>query len=314
MGTPARNDMQQPIDKPLVWIVVLHYQGEPLTRACLSSLAALNYPSFRVLLVDNGSLDKAGEAIAGDFPGVDYLPTGENLGFAGGCNAGARYGIAHGAQWIWFVNNDSRVEPNALDLLIAQAQADKQAAAVGALVHTPHAGGYVASGVGEIDFVRAKTLMRKQPQHGVKAQSCEWLSGANLLVRCDVFQSLNGFDEDYFLYFEDTDLCYRLRQAGWHCLLVPDARIYHEGGASTEGSKTIWRTYYYTRNRLLFFRSHLKGARAVLPLLAIAAHHMRHLLVLPFRGEKGRRQLKAELLGMRDYMLNRLGKANCLDW
>jgi GT2 family glycosyltransferase len=299
---------------PVVWAIVLHYQGEQLTRDCLASLAALDYPQLHVLLVDNGSLDKAGDAIARDFAQFDYLPTHDNLGFAGGCNAGAQYAIQRGARWVWFVNNDSRVQPNTLSLLIAAAQAHPTAAAVGALVCTPHEGDYVSSGLGEIDFVRAKTLMRKQPDEPSKAQTCEWLSGANLLVRCDVFQSLHGFDEDYFLYFEDTDLCFRLREAGWHCLLVPGARIFHEGGASTEGSKTIWRTYYYTRNRLLFFLSHFRGPRVIAPLLAMLAHQLRHCLVLPFRGETGKRRLKAELLGWRDYLQKRLGKADCLDW
>jgi GT2 family glycosyltransferase len=238
----------------------------------------------------------------------------ENLGFAGGCNAGARDCIGRGADWVWFLNNDARVEPDTLSLLIANAAKQPQAAALGAVVYTPSGQGYVPNGGGEIDFKRGKTYERKQPEPGAETLSCEWLSGCNLLVDSRKFESVGGFDEQYFLYFEDTDLCFRLRQAGWQCLLVPQARVEHAGGASTEGDRQTWRRYYYTRNRLLFFGSHLSKPRAVLPFMLIGMHLLRHTLTLPWRGENGRRQLRAELLGLSDYLHGRLGKAQCLDW
>jgi GT2 family glycosyltransferase len=143
---------------------------------------------------------------------------------------------------------------------------------------------------------------------------CEWISGCNLLLRVESFHAVGGFDERYFLYFEDTDLCLRLRQHGWQCLLVPTARVDHIGLRSTEGKRAIWRHYYYIRNRLLFFRRHTRGWQQLPSTLAVMAHLARHSLVLPFRGTEGRRRLKAELLGLRDYVQQRFGRATCLDW
>jgi GT2 family glycosyltransferase len=135
-----------------------------------------------------------------------------------------------------------------------------------------------------------------------------------MLFRAEAFTEMKGFDEDFFLYFEDTDLCWRMNQANWKCLFVPQAKIRHIGGASTEGKLAIWRSYYYTRNRLLFFLKARRGLAALPAILAIAAHISRHAIVLPFRGENGKRQLRAELLGLSDYLCKRYGKAKCLDF
>jgi GT2 family glycosyltransferase len=95
---------------------------------------------------------------------------------------------------------------------------------------------------------------------------------------------------------------------------VPDAKIFHEGNASTQGKLAIWRSYYHTRNRLLFFLKNKTGIAALPILLAVSTHLIRHSIVLPFRGENGKRQLRAELLGFTDYLAGKLGKANCLDF
>jgi len=314
VGSPPVEQHPEQLSEPLVWIVVLHYQGPDHTRACLQSLRALKYGNFNVLLIDNGSPDRSGDALAAEFPEFSYKRMTDNLGFAGGCNAGAQESIGRGAEWVWFLNNDAWVEPDTLSVLMSSAGKHAEAAALGAVVYTPSGDGYVPNGGGEIDFRRGKTYERKRAEPGADTLPCEWLSGCNLLVNSQKFQSVRGFDEQYFLYFEDTDLCLRLRRAGWQCLLVPAARVEHAGGASTEGDRQTWRRYYYTRNRLLFFGSHLSKAQAVLPLLSIGMHLFRHVLVLPWRGAKGRRQLRAELLGLSDYVGGRFGKAECLDW
>jgi GT2 family glycosyltransferase len=300
--------------EPLVWVVVLHYQDSDCTSSCLESLRQLNWRKVKVLLVDNGSPDRSGPEIASKYPEFTFLSLPENLGFAGGCNAAVKYCQDRKAEWVWLLNNDTKVSPDSLRLLMEQAITHPEAAALGAMVYMPDGESYVACGIGEIDFRRAKTLMRKAVPPGQQVIECEWLSGCNLLLKTAPFAQVRGFDEEYFLYFEDTDLCVRLREAGYQCLLVPGARIEHIGGASTQGSLSTWRSYYYTRNRLLFFMRTGRGIKGVPAFISIYGHLARHCLVLPFRGENGRRQLKAELLGLRDFHKHQLGKATCLDW
>ena len=301
-------------DSPPVFIIILHWQGSHYTRACLASVRALAYENFKILLVDNGSPDKSGAGIAKQFPGVMLLETGVNLGFSGGCNAGINYCLENGAQWIWLLNNDTKVGKDSLTALMKAAAREPKAGALGAMVMTGKGDQFVASGAGEIDFIRAKTYLRKTAPAGAEYISCDWLSGSNLLLKAEALRQVGTFNDEYFLYFEDTELCWRMRKAGWSCLFVPAARVEHAGGASTEGSRSYWRAYYYTRNRLLFFSKYSRGLSSLPGLLNIAGHLVRHALVLRFRGENGKKQLKAEMLGLNDYLGRRLGKATCLDW
>jgi len=197
---------------------------------------------------------------------------------------------------------------------MAIAEKEDQAGIIGAAILTPNDNGFSRSGTGTINFSKAKTFEKGQIDDSADFLACQWVSGCNMLIRASAFKQLNGFDEKFFLYFEDTDLCWRMNEAGWTCLFVPSAEIKHEGGASTQGKLAVWRSYYYTRNRLLFFMKYRHGLAAIPALLSIYSHLFRHCLVLPFRGENGRRQLKAELLGLRDYLQGKFGKASCLDF
>lgn len=297
-----------------VFVAVLHYQGAEETRACLASVDQLNYPSFQKLVTDNASPDKSGEIIAAEFPEWQYQKLPDNLGFAGGSNASVNWCIERGADWIWILNNDTLVDQNSLSQLMQIALKEEKAGLLGAAVFTPNESGYSRSGTGRIDFRKAKTFERGEIDDKEESISCQWVSGCNMLIRAEAFKQMNGFDEKFFLYFEDTDLCWRMNEAGWSCLFVPKASIKHAGNVSTQGKLSIWRSYYYTRNRLLFFLKNKKGLAAVPALLSIYSHILRHCLVLPFRGENGRRQLKAELLGLKDYLNGNFGKANCLDF
>jgi GT2 family glycosyltransferase len=297
-----------------IWVTVLHYQDAERSKSCLASIHKLLYQPFNILITDNCSPDQSGKELCLAFPDCHYLELPDNLGFAGGANASVNYCLERGASWVWLLNNDTELEADSLSRLLEAAGQDEGAGILGATVYTPHAGGYSRSGTGIFDFRRAKTLERGNIDETARTIACEWISGCNMLFRSTAFKELGGFDENYFLYFEDADLCWRMNQAGWKCLLVPAAKIRHTGTASTPGKLSIWRSYYYTRNRLLFFLKARRGAASIPVLLAVSAHILRHLLVLPFRGESGRRQLRAELLGIRDYFSNRLGKASCLDF
>lgn len=295
-----------------IWILVLHWQGPEITRACLESLAKLDYPAFKVLLVDNGSLNNDGERLAQDFPQISLLRLDSNRGFAGGCNAGIDYCLEKGASWIWLINNDAQVAPDSLSLLTAASLKHDGVGALSGLVYADEEENL--SGRGEIDFLKAKSYLRPCHSNQQKAIECDWLSGSNLLLNAKAIKSCGPFDDSYFLYFEDTELCWRLRLKGFKLLLVPQSKIKHTGGASTSGKRKVWRAYYHTRNRFLFFLKYAKSWQKPVAFLSISAHILRHCLSLPLKGEDGRRQLRAELLGTRDYFTGALGEAKCLDW
>lgn len=299
---------------PLVWILVLHWRGIDFTRACLDSVQKLTYGNCQILLVDNGSDEHDGEKLAKEFPGVALLRLSENFGFAGGCNRGMEYCLEHGADFIWLVNNDAKVAADALIILMQQAKQKQDAGAFGGAVvdSLSAAEKHIEASRGTINFRSAKTKVVSQTVS--EPVNCDWLHGSNLLLRAKTLREVGLFDERYFLYFEDTELCHRINLKGWKCLFVPDAMIEHLGSASTQDSRKHWRSYYYIRNRFLFFNTYLKGAAALPANLNMLTHVARHALVLPFRGADGQNKLRAELLGASDYFNQKFGKATCLDW
>ncbi len=313
---------------PLVVALVLHWRGPDKTRRCLESLRHTNYGNYTVLLVDNGSDSHDGPGLAAEFPEVKLLTLDSNYGFAGGCNRGIDFALAQGADFIWLLNNDACAEPRSIEILVKAAQADEKAAALGAIVVEGDQSKAEEAGIGEINYRRAKTFLRKTEGRLAGTEvaansgntaangtiSCQWLSGSNLLLRARALKEVGLFDERYYLYFEDVDLCHRLVLHGYKCLLVPGSTIVHEGNASTPGGLSLWRTYYHTRNRLLFFMHYTKGPDRLLALISIMGHFLRHCFSLPLKGARGQARLKAEWLGLNDYFAGRLGRATCLDW
>lgn len=332
-------------------MLVLHWRGIDKTRQCLTSLRKTSYQNYNVLLVDNGSDLLDGAQLEKEFPEITLLRLEENFGFAGGCNRGMAYAMAHGADFIWLLNNDALAEEHSIELLVKAAGQNEKSGALGALVVEGNHQEAEEAGLGQINFKRAKTYLRKitgasnggstgaptgalagasagtstgastETSTGTsnspdteKTFSCQWLSGSNLLLRAEALRDVGLFDEKYFLYFEDVDLCHRLVLGGYQCLLVPGSTILHEGNASTPGGLSLWRTYYHTRNRLLFFMHYTRGIDKAMAFVSIWAHFLRHCISLPLKGARGRARLKAEWLGLCDYFGDRLGRAECLDW
>ncbi|MBS1990604.1 MAG: glycosyltransferase family 2 protein [Cyanobacteria bacterium SZAS LIN-3] len=323
MQSPQSSSSGAAANMPLVTVQILHWRGLDKTRECLRSVLAIQYPNLHVLLVDNGSDGGDHKILKEEFgttKNFEILALDQNYGFAGGSNRGLEHAIKGGAEFVWLLNNDATVRPETLMSLIEVAIANPGAGALGALVvegaEPQEAGAEV--GVGAINFLKAKTYLQKLPNLQAQGVStfhrCEWLSGSNLLLRSAALDKVGFFDERYYLYFEDVDLCLRLTRAGYACLLVPGSIVRHEGNASTQGGLSLWRAYYHTRNRLLFFMQNTPPASRFVALVAIFAHFLRHCVSLPLKGRAGRAKLHAEWLGLRDYFAGRVGRAACLDW
>lgn len=305
-------------------MLVLHWRGIEKTRRCLTSLRASSYKNSHVLLVANGSPEGDSAQLASEFPEVELLNLDSNYGFAGGCNRGMEKAIADQADFIWLLNNDAIAKPESIEHLVKAAMSNQEAGALGAIVLEGDSNAAEEAGLGEINFNKAKTYLRKtsllkttagtisKPEEG--GYSCAWLSGSNLLLRTSALKKVGLFDERYYLYFEDVELCKRLTDAGFKCLLVPGSTIEHEGNASTQGGLRLWRSYYHSRNRLLFFMQYCSPKQRPIALLAIWGHFLKHCLTLPLRGKAGKARLKAEWLGINDFYSNRLGPATCLEW
>ncbi len=245
--------------------VVVHYRGYETTSRCLEALRRLRPGPGRVILVDNGSTDGTGPRLAKAFPEVEFLPLPRNRGYGAGCNAGAEPALAGGARFLWFLNSDVEPVPDCLGILLEAAAAFPKAGLFTPALRLAD-GRREGTGVRISELtgrVRAAGFGRKEGAGGEPVE-VDAAYGTALLVRAEVFREAGGFDEDYFLYFEDLDLSLRARRAGWKALAVPRARAVHRGSASFGGRDSAERLYYAVRSHLRFSGSLPGGGSAAL--------------------------------------------------
>jgi GT2 family glycosyltransferase len=242
---------------PRVCIVILNWNGLADTAECLQSLLLDTYPNKELVLVDNGSTDNTVAEIQRRFPAVTVIANARNLGFTGGNNVGLQHAIANGADFIYWLNNDTTSDPQAVTKLVAAATADRT---VG--IFTPvifysdcpdkpwFAGAKLDLRRGVAIHDNAQVPMRDDPPAALP-----WVSGCAMFADVPLMKSLEGFDERFFLYWEDVDLSLRTRQAGRGLSLVPAARVYHRVSRTTNARPGVSR-YYYVRNNLLLVKLH----------------------------------------------------------
>ena len=217
---------------PLVHVVVLNLNGARDTEACLQSLAALDYPRFRTVVVDNGSADDSAALIRAAFPAVDVLETGVNLGFGGGANVGIRHALEEGADAVWLFNNDAVAQPGALTALVETADANPRAGIVGSAVYRfDNPAELEAWGGGTYSSLLGIATSTTRP---VAASELAFITGASMFCTRALVEDVGLFDESYFLYMEDADLCHRARQRGWELAVAGSSVVFHKGGRTAQ--------------------------------------------------------------------------------
>ena len=239
-------------------VVVLTWNGREDTLRCVASLRD-GAAGHDVLVVDNGSHDGALDAVSAAWPGVGTLQTGENLGFAGGMNRGVAWGLRHGYDVVTVLNNDTVVEPGALDRLVARATGTRTALSprivrdgdAGALWF---AGGVLDAADGLPRHLTAAEVAASGPAPGPVVPT-DLLTGCCIVADAAVWRDVGPFDERYFLNFEDSDWSLRAVRRGVGLLVDHDAVVRHRVSASFVGPAAYLGTFYYARNALLFART-----------------------------------------------------------
>ncbi len=213
----------------LVVSVVVNWNGWRDTLSCLESLVKQDYPGQQIVVVDNASTDDSVERIGGAFPQIPVLVAERNRGFAAGSNIGIRHALEHGAEFVWLLNNDTISPADTLRKLVAGA-ADVKVGIVGTVLRDfsdparvqAWGGGSTTRSAGFVrHFERPFELGRNS-----------YLTFASVLLRGDMLESVGLLDEGYFMYFEDSDLCFRARAAGWRLAVASDTAVLHKEGAS----------------------------------------------------------------------------------
>ena len=249
-------------------IIIVNYNTKDMLRHCLRSITEnTHHISYEIIVVDNASADQSAEMVACEFPDVKLFINTSNRGFAAANNQGF---AAAGGRYILMLNSDTIVLNKALDTVITFADAHPEAGVVGCYVMNPdktlQRTGFMYPSVLNM-FLSATYLYKLFPQNRFfgRERMTWWnrddireldvVTGCFMLIRREMTEVVGMLDEDYFVYGEETDYCYRVKQAGWKILFPPDAQIIHFGGASSSQMKPQM-ALQIRASILLFFRKH----------------------------------------------------------
>ena len=292
----------------LVAAVILNWNQEEITAACLASLRAVKDVSLKVILVDNGSSAESVDRLEHRFSEVLCIRLPENRGFTGGNNVGIERAIQEGVSHILLLNNDTLVHPTFLSPLLEALDAPGVGVVAPKIYYHPDvkriwfAGGMIDWRTGCQWSVGANEL-----DQGQWDTPCDidYAAGCCLLAPTRVFQEVGGLDERYFIYFEETDWNLRARARGYRCRYVPDSRIYHKVSQAMKTGSPI-SDYYFARNRLLFFLTHAPSRYRLWLIAIYTARSLRFAFTL--RGRGLRQNADAVVRGIRDFYGSRFGK------
>jgi N-acetylglucosaminyl-diphospho-decaprenol L-rhamnosyltransferase len=280
-------------------VVIVSYNSRDELRGCIEPLAGLD--GVNVIVVDNASADRGLEVVE-DLE-IDAVPLDQNGGFAHGCNVGWRRGSA---PYVLFLNPDAHIDEEAIERLVTVLERDASIGAAAPLIrHTD----------GSLDFsqrrfprlrstyAQALFLHRLFPRADwtdeviraeeayTRSHSADWVSGACILVRREALEGLGGWDEGFFMYCEDTDLCRRLWSSGLEVRFEPQAVVTHEGGASAPRASLL---PVLAASRLRYATKHRTRPSAFLERVGIGLGALTHVAV--GRGGKAARAGHARAL------------------
>lgn len=269
---------------PLVSIISVNFNGLEDSRELIESLIhVLHTVSYEIIIVDNGSRADEAFALKSEFPSIVALRSEKNLGFAGGNNLGIKQ--AKG-EFLFFINNDTFIREDNLNILLDQLRTNDQLAGASPKVvfATPP---YNIQFAGFTDFtkitLRNNAIGYNEPDDGRwnSIARTPFLHGCAMILKRSAIDAVGFMPEIYFLYYEELDWCKSFTRSGYRFLYVPSVVVYHKGSKST-GQESPLKTYYMTRNRMLFAQRNTSGllkyvSLAYLSFIAIPAYLARSI-------------------------------------
>ena len=247
---------------PLVYILLVNWNGKEDTLACLESLQKITYKNYKIAVIDNASTDGSVRAISAKYPAVEIIRNDRNERFARANNQGIELALQNNAAFVLLLNNDTIVDPAFLNFMVARAQKDPHIGMVGSKIYYAdqpnvlwYAGGEISLQEGRIAHTGIREIDAGQFD---RAGETGYVTGCCLLARRECIESIGFLDESYFIYTEDADWCWRARMSGYKIYFEARAKIWHKisassGGKEIRGGLTAFKVYYKIRGMMKFF-------------------------------------------------------------
>lgn len=239
-------------DAPFVFVIVLNYNGRKYLKDCLSSLESQTYANCRVIVCDNASTDDSIEYIKRNFPSTIIIQNKKNLGFAKGNNVAIKFALKQGADYVFLLNNDTISEKGLIERLIKVARTNNEIGIVGPKILDIRNTSLVHE-IGMTCDIFGFPIAIREESGKQTISEVFYVSGCAMLIKQEVLNRVGLFDEEYFMFAEDLDLCWRAQLAGYLVFVDRAARAYHASGGSITGGIVKERSYT-TNVRRIYLR------------------------------------------------------------
>ena len=280
---------------PKVIVITLNWNKKDVTIDCLKSLFELDYPNYEIVVVDNGSTDGSAHAFKENSPIITIIENKTNLGYGGGFNVGIKYALSQGVKYVLIINNDTIADKGMLAELVKVAESDSNIGIVSGKVYLYYEPNRLYTCGKTANFFTGDT-------HDVgwgkidlgqydKIKEYEFLDDCFWLVKTEVFKKAGMYDQAFFIYYEESDLCTRVSKAGFKLMYTPYAKIWHKVQVSTGGGINPIFTYHMARSRIVFMRRNSSSIQFIIFLfyctfetsikLAVSIKNKRFNCILP---------------------------------
>jgi hypothetical protein len=291
-----------------VYCIVLNWNGKRYLKNCLDAVIASSYKNLKIIVVDNGSTDGSGEFVKANYKQITLIKNRSNMGWTGGNNKGIKYALKNGADVIFILNNDTEIEKRCIEELLAVLESREDIGVVGPKIYLSVNGKKTK----RISFVGGKFTPNRYfgiHKHNNKidtgkynkVKETDFITGAAIMVKSNVFKKVGLFDDKYFIYYDEADFCVRTRENGYKIFIVPKGIVYHEFSGTVE-LNSPFQNYYTTRNHYLFVEKNAPWNVKIREFLRTPK------TAYEFYKSADKNRRKYSLLGIRDYYLRRFGK------
>jgi len=243
-----------------LFILILNHNQAADTISCVESVEKekITGVKIEVVVIDNGSTDNSVLRIRNRFPKLTFFENYRNVGFAEGVNRGIEYALENKGDYVFLLNNDAVLTGGALRKLVERMRAGRKIGIIGPKIY------YMQSKIkriwfagGEVDkkrFTAGHVGVQEEDEGQYDKESdTDYITGAAMLIKREVFEKIGLFNSNFFLYYEDADFCLRARADEFRVIYFPKALVYHE--VSVFHQEPLFH-YYMTRNHLLFLEKH----------------------------------------------------------
>ncbi len=298
-------------------IVIINWNSYEVTEMTILSLHNTSFKEYDIILIDNHSTDGSLEKLEATFKEITILKSNENLGFAGGNNLGIQYAIDKGYKYTMLLNNDVEVEANFIEPLVEKLEGNSHIGAVQPLIYFHHdrsviwnAGSTFNAFLG---ICSTPDYNKKDSQQLFrhKEKKIDWITGCAFMVKTEILAQIGALNHQFFIYYEDVDLSFRIKEAGYQLSYVPKSVIHHIAGLShkskektKEGFISAKVHYLNSRNRIWILKKYIKIYAIPTVILYHTCYFSSVSVYFIIRGRW--QKLNAWIRGIKDGLLNKL--------